>query len=74
MIIAFSGIGKRRDVNNNGFIAFCLAIRLTRQLPTGGCLACSDGMGCCVATVISPSRGSTGVRSFDRHLLGAGTG
>ena len=74
MIIAFSGIGKRRDVNNNGFIAFCLAIRLTRQLPTGRSTPNRDGVGCCVTTVVSPSGGRTGVRGFDRHRLSGGTG
>ena len=74
MSTTFSGIGHRRDVNNNGFIAFRLGIRLTRQLPTGRSLACSDSVGCCVTTVISSGGGRTGVRGSDSHRLSGGAG
>ena len=74
MITAFSGIGKRRDVNDNGFIAFCLGIRLTRQRPTGRSFTGSDGVGCLVTTVVSSGRGSARVSHLNRHRLSGGTG
>ena len=74
MSTTFCGIGHRGDIDDNGFITFCLAIRLTSEFPTGRSAPSLDGVGCCVTTVVSASGGRTGVRDFGRHLLSGGTG